>query len=71
MRSAMKEDADRQYASAKGIEARFDIPKTRLARMRQSNSGPPYVRVGYRSIVYKIVDFERWLQAQPGGGGNS
>ncbi|HYK36868.1 hypothetical protein [Alloacidobacterium sp.] len=68
MRSAVKEDADRKYASAEGIEARFAIRKTQLARMRQANSGPPFVRVSYRKVLYKVSDVEAWLQALPGGG---
>jgi predicted DNA-binding transcriptional regulator AlpA len=35
-----------------------------LAQWRRTNQGPPYFRLGPRTIVYQRADLEDWLKAQ-------
>ena len=43
---------------------RLHIKKSTLATMRQRGDGPPYVKTGYRNILYRLVDIEAWETAR-------
>lgn len=41
--------------------ARFGIEPTLLARIRREGNGPPFVRLGGRTIKYRAQDVRAWI----------
>jgi predicted DNA-binding transcriptional regulator AlpA len=39
------------------------VPRT-TARWREDGSGPPFIRVGERRILYRRADVDEWLSAR-------
>lgn len=64
-------DLSPRYSSPLGIQQRYSISVHKLAQLRFRRIGPTFRRIGYRSIVYPITEFERWLESQPRGGKGS
>lgn len=36
--------------------------------MRYRRKGPPFTRVSYKTLLYRVQDVEEWLQRLPAGG---
>ncbi len=61
----------RKYLSGVEIEQVYHVPDHFLGDLRagrRKGPGPPFVRIGYRSVLYPRDQFELWLAAHPGGG---
>jgi hypothetical protein len=54
-------EGGRDLLTETGVKLRFGIAPRSLQRWRLTGEGPPYVRVGERRILYRVVDIERWL----------
>jgi hypothetical protein len=59
-------DADEIF-KAEGAADYLKTTVANLARLRHEGGGPPYCRLG-RSIRYRRVDLEQWVQANLVGG---
>ena len=58
-----------KYVPPLFLESRFGVSVHKLAQYRyRHKGGPPFVRVGYRTILYEVAAFERWLNSLPHGG---
>lgn len=42
----------------------LSISESSLTKMRMTRDGPPFVRVGVRSVAYRRADLDEWLQAR-------
>ena len=57
------------------IVATYGVGLRQLRAMRARGDGPKYIKVSGRigesggRILYPVVDFERWLESCPTGGG--
>jgi hypothetical protein len=57
-----------EYLPPEGISQRFSIPLSRLAQWRFRREGPRFLRLGYRTILYNVEEFQQYLDQQPQGG---
>ena len=39
-----------------------------LASWRRKGTGPPYIKLGYHTIGYRVADLETWVQGRRVGG---
>jgi len=51
-----------RYVSTQTASRLFQLSKRYLELLRSRKDGPPFVKVG-RRVLYKVVDFENWLEA--------
>jgi hypothetical protein len=51
-----------------GVSQNYPISETMLARLRFKRKGPPFTRLGHKTILYRRQDIEAWLLHQPAGG---
>ena len=42
----------------------FDLTPRALQNWRTKGGGPPYVRVGHRTVRYRMSDLEAWLDSR-------
>jgi hypothetical protein len=54
-------DMETRYVSTKTASRVFQLSKRYLESLRSEGSGPPFVKVGKR-VLYKVTDFETWLE---------
>jgi hypothetical protein len=55
--------------SDRKLEEIYGVPRTKLAKLRIKEKGPKFFRLGYRTVLYDVAAFEKWLEGLPGGGG--
>ena len=61
----MRADMAERYLTEKQVEERYSISHRSLQRYRYTGvGGPPFVRLGFRRIVYRLSDCEEWAAAQ-------
>ena len=53
-----------EYITEQGLHDRYLIPPRTAQRWRQDGTGPKFIRLGRRRIVYRISDVEAWLTAR-------
>ena len=53
-----------EYITEQGLHYRYLIPPRTAQRWRQDGTGPKFIRLGRRRIVYRISDVEAWLTAR-------
>jgi hypothetical protein len=51
------------YITEQGLHERYLLPARTAQRWRQDGTGPKFIRLGRRRIVYRISDVEAWLTA--------
>lgn len=56
------------WRTPEGIAQTYPITEAQLARMRYKRCGPPFTRVTYKKLLYRVQDVEAWLQRLPVGG---
>lgn len=56
------------YVTTEGAAAYTALAASTLETMRNRGDGPRYIRVG-RAIRYRVADLDRYMAAQPTGGG--
>jgi hypothetical protein len=56
-----KEQVANEYVDEDGLFERYLISPRSAQRWRGSGTGPPFVRLGKRRVVYRVADVERWL----------
>jgi hypothetical protein len=57
-------ERSQEYITEQGLHARYLIPPRTAQRWRQDGTGPKFIRLGRRRIVYRISDVEAWLTAR-------
>lgn len=55
-----------RYVSTQTASKVFQLSKRYLEFLRTQVDGPPFVKVG-RRVLYKVADFESWLEKKQGG----
>ena len=50
-----------EYLDEGGLQERYQIPPRTAQRWRTEGTGPAFVRLGKRRIVYRVADVEQWL----------
>lgn len=50
-----------QLLTASQVAERLNIGKDSLRRMRYSGQGPPAMKLGHRTVRYRLEDVEAWL----------
>jgi hypothetical protein len=62
----------RKYLTGEEVERVYNVPQNFLRDLRhgrREGRSPPFVRLGYRTILYGPREqIELWLAQQPGGG---
>jgi len=58
-----------RYVSTQTASKVFQLSKRYLEFLRTQEDGPPFVKVG-RRVLYKVADFENWLEASQDKGRN-
>lgn len=53
-----------QMLTAAQISARYGITPESLRGMRHRREGPPFYRVSERTVLYRISEFEHWLDGK-------
>ena len=53
-----------EYITEQGLHELYLIPRRTAQRWRQDGTGPKFIRLGRRRIVYRISDVEAWLTAR-------
>jgi hypothetical protein len=53
-----------EYITEQGLHDRYLIPPRTAQRWRQDGTGPKFIRLRRRRIVYRISDVEAWLTAR-------
>ena len=53
-----------EYITEQGLHDRYLILPRTAQRWRQDGTGPKFIRLGRRRIVYRISDVEAWLTAR-------
>lgn len=46
------------------------VKPSTLQKMRHRKKGPPYVRLGHRTVRYPESELKRWLEERGAGRGN-
>jgi hypothetical protein len=57
-------ERSQKYITEQGLHERYLIPPRTAQRWRQDGTGPKFIRLGRRRIVYRISDVEAWLTAR-------
>ena len=55
---------DAPYLDEKAFSERYHVSRRTAQRWRITGDGPPFVRLGPRRLVYRLVDCEAWAEAQ-------
>lgn len=55
------EHVAREYVDEDGLAERYLIRPRTAQRWRATGDGPPFVRLGRRRVLYRVVDVEAWL----------
>ena len=56
-----------KYVSPQTASKMFAMSTRLLEDLRRLGGGPPFVKLS-RKILYKVADFEKWLETKQGGG---
>jgi hypothetical protein len=65
---SLNANATSDWVTPRQAAQRFSISAQVLARMRYRRKGPPFTRVSYKTLLYRVQDVEAWLQRLPAGG---
>ena len=57
-------EPSQEYITEQKLHERYLIPPRTAQRWRQDGTGPKFVRLGRRRIVYRTSDVEAWLRAR-------
>ena len=55
-----------KYVSPQTASKMFEMSTRFLEDMRKLGGGPPFVKLS-RKVLYKVADFEKWLEERQGG----
>ena len=55
-----------KYVSPQTASKMFAMSTRFLEDMRKLGGGPPFVKLS-RKVLYKVTDFEKWLEERQGG----
>ena len=55
-----------KYVSPQTASKMFAMSTRLLEDMRKLGGGPPFVKLS-RKVLYKVADFEKWLEEKQGG----
>jgi hypothetical protein len=55
-----------KYVTPQTASKMFAMSTRLLEDMRKFGGGPPFVKLS-RKILYKVADFEKWLEERQGG----
>jgi len=55
---------EKRTITAETASMLYDLSKGTLANLRSQKKGPTFYRVG-RKVLYRVEDFENWLQTCP------
>ncbi|ODT25794.1 helix-turn-helix domain-containing protein [Microbacterium sp. SCN 69-37] len=56
------EDPEHTFLTPQELAEQLGLCVSRLSAWRQHGGGPAFVKLG-RSVIYKVADIERWLEA--------
>jgi helix-turn-helix protein len=57
-------ERSQEYITEQGLHERYLIPPRTAQRWRQDGTGPKFIRLGRRRILYRVTDVEEWLRAR-------
>jgi hypothetical protein len=57
-------DQSQKYITEQGLHAQYLIPPRTAQRWRQDGTGPKFIRLGRRRVIYRVADVEEWLTAR-------
>lgn len=52
--------------TAEQVSQYLQISPRTLEKMRADGSGPKFVRLGHKTVRYRLTDVQTWLQAREG-----
>lgn len=55
---------DLQLLTGKQLAELLAVHPAVIADWRHKNQGPPYIRISVRSIRYRLVDVEEWMDSR-------
>lgn len=44
------------------VQEIYGLSTDLLRRLRHEGGGPPFSRIGYRTVIYRLDDIEAWLE---------
>lgn len=49
------------YITSADVARRLGLPRGRVDKMRAAGTGPRFLRLGHRTVRYRLADLEAWL----------
>lgn len=62
-----KSSTERDLLHPDEVSGMLGVAPSTLVTWRKRKQGPPYIRLGYRTVRYARVDVEAWLAANQEG----
>jgi predicted DNA-binding transcriptional regulator AlpA len=53
-------DVDNEFLTTKALAARWRCSEQSLKVRRMRHEGPPYIKLGRRTVRYRLKDIEQW-----------